>query len=293
MRAPNITEAVFKTVVVVPMMLSSYHVLLFYAQVGFLDGGLLDNYELVSLVDFDEAMSVLENSTRRQILKYLVKEPHYPLQLSELLDVSQQAVVKHLGVLEESGFVESEKIPSERGGPPRKVYTVNQSFSLRLDLGPDLFRAEHRRMPRGGPLRLSNKLPDDLDEIVGQLGTRRKLPMAEAIQILAELDASLERIDERRDAVIALHQHVMSKVTPSVNEGLGSYEERLLAHSLMAQPRRPLDLDIFAQSMRMQSNDAEEMMHSLRERLLRDFASERGSLVAANRSTPLPWWMAK
>jgi len=61
----------------------------------------------------------------------------------------------------------------------------------------------------------------------------------------------------------------------------------------MAQPRRPLDLDIFAQSMRIQSNDAEEMMHSLRERLLRDFASERGSLVAADRSTPLPWWMAK
>ena len=267
--------------------------ILFYAQVGFLDGGLLDNYGLVSLVGFEEAMSVLENSTRGQILKYLVKEPHYPLQLSDLLDVSQQAVVKHLKVLEDSGFVESEKIPSERGGPPRKVYTVNQSFSLRLDLGPDLFRAEHRTMPRGGPLRLSNKLPEGLDEIVGQLGTRRRLPMAEAIQILAELDASLERIDERRDAVIALHQHVMSKVTPSVNEGLESYEERSLAHSLMAQPRRPLDLDIFAQSMRIQSNDAEEMMHSLRERLLRDFAAERGSLVAADRGTPLPWWMAK
>ena len=148
-------------------------------------------------------------------------------------------------------------------------------------------------MPHGGPLRLSNKLPEGLDEIVGQLGTRRRLPMAEAIQILAELDASLEMIDERRDAVIALHQHVMSKVTPSVNEGLESYEERLLAHSLMAQPRRPLDLDIFAQSMRIQSNDAEEMMHSLRERLLRDFAAERGSLVAAGRGTPLPWWMAK
>ena len=54
-----------------------------------------------------------------------------------------------------------------------------------------------------------------------------------------------------------------------------------------------MDLDIFAQSMRIQSNDAEEMMHSLRERLLRDFAAERGSLVAAGRGTPLPWWMAK
>ena len=95
------------------------------------------------MVDFEHAMNILENSTRRDILKFLVKEPHYPLQLSEMLDVSQQAVMKHLKILEEAGFVDSEKIPSEKGGPPRKVYTVNQSFSLRLDLGPALCRAEH------------------------------------------------------------------------------------------------------------------------------------------------------
>ena len=59
--------------------------LLFYAQVGFLDGGLLDNYELVSVVDFEEAMSVLENSTRRQILKYLVKERRITLMVFLIL----------------------------------------------------------------------------------------------------------------------------------------------------------------------------------------------------------------
>ena len=53
------------------------------------------------MVDFDDAMSILENTTRREILKFLVKEPHYPLQLSEMLEVSQQAVMKHLKVLEE------------------------------------------------------------------------------------------------------------------------------------------------------------------------------------------------
>ena len=164
------------------------------------------------MVGFDEALTILENPTRRQILRKLVKEPHYSLQLSELLDVSQQAVVKHLKVLEGAGFVDSEKVPSEKGGPPAKMYRVNQSFSLRLDLGPDLFRAEHRKMPPGGPLRLSNRLPDELDGVVDRLGTRRKIPMGEAMGILSELDMALERIDERRDAIIALHQQVMRKV---------------------------------------------------------------------------------
>jgi len=39
------------------------------------------------MVEFDEAMNILENKARRQILRHLVKEPHYPLQLSELLDI--------------------------------------------------------------------------------------------------------------------------------------------------------------------------------------------------------------
>ena len=245
------------------------------------------------MVDFDEALTILENPTRRQILKRLVKEPHYPLQLSELLDVSQQAVVKHLRVLEKSGFVDSERVPSEKGGPPKKMYTVNQSFSLRLDLGPDLFRAEHRRIPAGGPMRLSNRLPPELDGVVDRLGTRRKLPMVEAMGVLSELDSALERIDGHRDAVIALHQQVMKKVSPSISEQSGTYEERQLAHAMMSQPRRPLDLDAFSQGLRIQSMHAEEMMDTLRERLMRDFAANQGRLVAAREGTPLPWWLAR
>ncbi len=245
------------------------------------------------MVDFDEALAILENPTRRQILRRLVKEPHYPLQLSELLDVSQQAVVKHLRVLEESGFVDSERVPSEKGGPPKKMYTVNQSFSLRLDLGPDLFRAEHRSIPSGGPMRLSNRLPPELDGVVDRLGTRRKLPMVEAMGVLSELDSALERIDGHRDAVIALHQQVMKKVSPSISEQSGTYEERQLAHAMMSHPRRPLDLDAFSQGLRIQSMHAEEMMDTLRERLMRDFAANQGRLVAAREGTPLPWWLAR
>ena len=245
------------------------------------------------MVGFDYALSILENPTRRQILRKLVKEPHYPLQLSELLNVSQQAVVKHLKVLEESGFVDSERVPSEKGGPPKKMYKVNQSFSLRLDLGPDLFRAEHRKIPAGGPMRLSNRLPPELNGVVDRLGTRRKLPMVEAMGVLSELDSALERIDEHRDAVIALHQQVMRKVSPSISEQSKSYEERQLAHAIMNQPRRPLDLDAFSQGLRIQSMDAEEMMDALRERLMRDFAASRGRLVAAREGTPLPWWLAR
>jgi len=215
------------------------------------------------MVDFNEAMAILENQARRNILKHLVKEPHYPLQLSELLEISQQAVMKHIKVLENAGFVEAEIVPSEKGGPPKKMYKVNQSFSLRLDLGPNLFRAEHRQMPAGGPMRLSNKLPTDLDPVIDRLGTRRKLPMSEAMNILSDLDSALEKIDEERDAVIALHQQVMSKASKGVSENSESYEERIMAREMMTQPRRPLDLDVFSQNIRIQPSDAHDIMENI------------------------------
>ena len=245
------------------------------------------------VVDFDEALNILENRARRQILKRLAKEPHYPLQLSDLLEISQQAVVKHLKVLEKAEFVDSTKVASQKGGPPKKMYTVNQSFSLRLDLGPNLFRAEHRTMPRGGPIRLSQRLPQDLDGVIERMGTRRRLPMVEAMSMLSEMDRTLERIDEQRDAVIALHQQVMQRVAPNIDDSSETYEERQLAHALLNHPRRPLDLDLFSQGLRIQSMQAEAMLDGLRERLLRDFASHSGSVVAAREGTPLPWWLAR
>ena len=245
------------------------------------------------MVGFDESLNILEKPTRRDILRYLVKEPHYPLQLSDLLDVSQQAVVKHLKVLEKAGFGDSESKKSDKGGPPRKVYRVNQSFSIRLDLGPDLFRAEHRKMPRGGAMKLSGSLPPDLRGTVAKISTKRTLPMVDAMDILSELDRALEKVDGERDAIIALHQQVMHKVSPSVEESFDSYEERQLAHAMMRHPRRPLDLDAFSHGLRIQSGKAESLMDSLRERLMRDFAANRGAFVAGKEGVPLPWWMAK
>ena len=146
-------------------------------------------------------------------------------------------------------------------------------------------------MPRG--MRLSGSLPSDLENVVGRIGTSKTLPMVDAMGILSELDAALESVDRQRDSIIALHQQVMHKVSPSVDENFESYEERQLAHAMMRHPRRPLDLDAFSQGMRIQSMHAEEMMDTLRERLMRDFATSSGSFVAGRDSMPLPWWMAK
>ena len=242
---------------------------------------------------FDDVLSILENKSRREILELLTKEPHYALQLSELLQISQQAVVKHLGILEKAGFVSVDKVPSEKGGPPRKVYKVTESFCLRLDLGPRLFKTSGKMMPSGGPMRLSSKLPSGLEGVIDTMGTRRRIPMNEAMSILSELQMRLEKLDEQRDALIALHQQVMMKVAPSIEDLTDNYEERQLAHAMLDQPRRPVDLDLFSQSIRIQSSQAEGIMAGLRDRLIRDLARSKGNVIAGGQGAPLPWWLVR
>ena len=102
------------------------------------------------VTDLDTALSILQNKARRSILERLVKEPHYPLQLAKQIDISQQAVMKHLKLLEDAGFVVKMKAASSKGGPPKNIYSVQQALSIRIDLGPDLFQCEQRRLPPGG-----------------------------------------------------------------------------------------------------------------------------------------------
>ncbi len=90
-------------------------------------------------LEFDRIMGVLENETRRRILAKLVQEVHYPLQLSKELGVSQQAISKHLKILEDSGLVESYFEPTQMG-PPRKCYRPTGRFTITIDMGPNMFQ---------------------------------------------------------------------------------------------------------------------------------------------------------
>jgi DNA-binding transcriptional ArsR family regulator len=89
--------------------------------------------------DLDLILSVLENPIRRRILRNLARENNYPLQLSKELNVSQQAIMKHLKVLEESDFVVSYDEPSNKGGPPRRVFTPRKRYCIRIDIGPNTY----------------------------------------------------------------------------------------------------------------------------------------------------------
>jgi len=241
--------------------------------------------------DIDTALTLLQNKLRRQILERLVREPHYPMQLAELLDVSQQAIVKHLKELERGNFVTKMKVASEKGGPPRTIYSVQQSLSLRIDLGPDLFLCEQRRLPAGGPMRLSNRLPNATEHVVQSVSGRKKISVGEGMAHIQQLNGILEEIDSQRDAVIALHQHIRNRISAGVDSDFEHYEQRTMVHSLIEAPERKLDLGDLRRELQLGQSEMASLMDEVRNRLERQLSDRAGQIIAVPNNSNLRFWL--
>lgn len=183
-------------------------------------------------VDFDEILRVLENPTRRRILERLVRESHYPLQLSKKLGVSQQAVVKHLKALEESGLVASAEEPSDLGGPNRRAYTARQGLIVQIDVGQGLFHAVMRSLDEDAP-----PPPDYAWADEALRGARTEGDPRRRVRIVADLvrklNDEIESLDRRRAYLVSLKDASIQSVRGPVEDVLREYEERQVFYCLL------------------------------------------------------------
>ena len=241
--------------------------------------------------DIDRALYLLQNKVRRQILERLAREPHYPMQLSELIGVSQPAVVKHLKELEKGGMVSKNKAPSEKGGPPRTIYAVERAMSIHVDIGPDLYRCEQRKLPAGGPMRLSTNLPPASMQVAESLSGRKKIAVAEGLAHMRTLGSVLEELDAQRDALISLHQHVRQRVSAAVESDFDSYEERSIIQTMVEATGDRLDLAALVQQELVGQTNVGEVINTLRSRLEKQIAKRSGQVIAAPLDTELRWYL--
>jgi len=168
--------------------------------------------------DLDTILSVIENPTRRRILMALVREPHYPLQLSRELGVSQQAIMKNLEVMEKSGLVECWKEDSDRG-PQKMVYRPTTEFTLTIDLRDGMFRAT-LSMPESS---------DDVEEA-------GEFDLFELREALSEIDHQISEFDRMREEMIERRNRIMCSFMRSPFASEFGYLERSIIYTMLNLP---------------------------------------------------------
>ena len=177
----------------------------------------------------DILLSVIENPTRRRILEALVREPHYPLQLSKELGLSQQGIMKHLKVLEEYHLVRSHDEESDQGGPNRKIYEPITGFNIVVDLGLGLFSAQIVTRDLEGRSCSSERLSEEDHKMF--------LERVEAVRgLIEEIDVELQEIGRRRAELIRAKERALYDVCGMVESTIDDYQTRRIMFEYIQRP---------------------------------------------------------
>ncbi|NYT11635.1 MAG: helix-turn-helix domain-containing protein [Methanomassiliicoccales archaeon] len=197
----------------------------------------------------DILLSIIENPTRRRILQELVREPHYPLQLSKELGVSQQAVIKHLKILEENDLVSCYMEESDLGGPQRKRYVPTMKFTLIVDVGPAYFNAEL--------LDVDLSKGDDGNETMDEHQLEDiGLGVSRLRDLISQIDDELGKLQIRRGELVELKERVLSDARRLVEENLDDYQLRRILYEYIHRPS--LDLIKIARELALRDEVVRE-----------------------------------
>jgi len=188
----------------------------------------------VSQSELDAVLGTVENPIRRRIIARLSEEPNYQLQLSKELGLSQQLVAKHLVTMEDAGLVSTVAQDSPRG-PQRKEYLLKKSFSVTIDLAPNLFRA---RMFSFGALP-GVKETDERVQMAAQVSEVLRYPEGASrirplTRVVAEVDKKLKEMEEER-AVLLYIRSLALREAASITTSLPSDDRRKVLRYLMRE----------------------------------------------------------
>ncbi|MHA2504198.1 MAG: ArsR/SmtB family transcription factor [Candidatus Kariarchaeaceae archaeon] len=211
---------------------------------------------------FDEALELLSNSYRREILRLITIKERYAFELSKLLNISQRAVSNHLTVLKEANLVSSEKKKSDKG-PDREYFFLNRSVILTLTVAPNLFLATLRDLDDN----VSSPFASITPEL--QLGspqhTTYDTVIEEGIELLPQIKEGLALLEVQQSKLLRAYQGLRNHIREILTENeFSSQEIRVLL--LMVEHDGEMTTEQFIQALNVEETDIPSLVNSLIEK---------------------------
>ena len=224
---------------------------------------------MMKVDNIDVLLEVLGNDTRRRILQLLADEPRYFIQLSKDLGVSQQAVLKHLEILERNGFVSSFEADSDFAAPKRKYYQLNRSCMLAIGITNDAVQFVFHDIPRENtrpkPEQAEFKtLQRQLLELERETDASRILNISDTL--LKEINAKLAELANTEIALIRLRQSITRTAHEAIRNAFDQDLQRQILYSTIGEAKRP-DVDELSEMLDAREREINEAIKILRLRL--------------------------
>jgi predicted transcriptional regulator len=188
-------------------------------------------------VDYDEddVFDIMGNAVRRKILMYLAQRPRSINELNEAIDVSRQAILKHLKDLEHRGFIEAREVEKQgkTPGPSPHMYELKQSFVIRFDLNPAAINPRIITLQLG----FQTTSPEELEglPVRPHLGS-----IKEAISQLSTFNKQLEKISNAYQEIHSKKQGLLHVLKRDVEIYIPGEEEREVLELLINNPEKAM-----------------------------------------------------
>lgn len=206
----------------------------------------------------DLIFQVLGNKSRRDILSMLSNEPLYFNQVSKQIGIGQQAMLRHMQALIDTGFVTSYGEKSNLGAPDRKYYRLNSSFNLSISLSEDEFTIDYSEEKFSDkPKKLFDKkfkgIPDDPSLALGNLRNH-----------LAEIDCEIEDMQTDLNNLKAIRQVLLQKVHRIGQENFVHLERKII-YKMMRE--NPLSIIELSQMICENKSEVKSALNDLKEKM--------------------------
>ncbi|SHO47506.1 putative transcriptional regulatory protein arsR family [Nitrosotalea sinensis] len=201
----------------------------------------------------DSIFHILGNKTRRDILFALSDEPMYFNQVSKKIGIGQQAMLRHMQALVDTGFVRTYGEKSDFGAPDRKYYRLESSFNLSISLSEDEFTIDYNeeKIPSDKIEILSNKKFKQIsDDPSNALGTLRKY--------LTEIDNDIQNLQSEINNLKAIRQMLLQKVHQIGQDNFIHLERKIIYKMMKENPTSVTELS------HMISENKFEVLNALR-----------------------------
>jgi ArsR family transcriptional regulator len=196
---------------------------------------------VLSLNNIDVLLDVLGNDTRRRILQLLADEPRYFIQLSRDLGVSQQAVLKHLEILEKHGFVTSYSESSSMPAPKRKYFQLNMSCMLAIGITRDAVDFVFQDIPHKSEEEIEEK---DLKSLAKKVSSLEELDdpletIDSSDRLLKEISSRLKELTETEIFLLRMKQRITRVAHKTIRESFDEELHRQILYSTIGEEKQP------------------------------------------------------
>lgn len=176
------------------------------------------------------------NDVRRKILRSLAQGPRSIGELNDLIDVSRQAILKHLKDLEQRGFIETREVEKQgkTPGPSPHMYELKHAFVIRFDLNPAAGNPKIITFHVGLPAAEDNELEDGSE-------LQPKISLVEKLAELSTLNKQLEDITATYREISAKKNALLHGLKFAIYRAIPGDEERDVLELLINNPEKAMD----------------------------------------------------